>query len=263
MCWFRRSVGKICEWSTGLTASVPGVAPRLCTLSSTTVSFPAGIGPATAQRHQGHPGRSAAGNAGYAQRAGGAAFCRSAPCPHPGPSTMSGQSAGGRGDLPRARSRPDRHPAACLAPAGADRHHSWPGGVVQLPGRATECGPALHHHPVAAADALQQRGHGDQRGQVEQGPARLSVDRVVVEFSRPPFLQPEVVQLVQRADIILFAPGSLYTSIIPILQVPGLAEAIRNNTRALKVLVANIWVQKGETDVCPRCSGPQIFTSPI
>jgi uncharacterized cofD-like protein len=89
------------------------------------------------------------------------------------------------------------------------------------------------------------------------------VDRVVVEFSRPPFLQPEVVQLVQRADIILFAPGSLYTSIIPILQVPGLAEAIRNNTRALKVLVANIWVQKGETDVCPRCSGPQIFTSPI
>ena len=63
------------------------------------------------------------------------------------------------------------------------------------------------------------------------------VDRVVVDFSRTPFLQPEVVQLVQRADIILFAPGSLYTSIIPILQVPGLAEAIRRNTSALKVLV--------------------------
>ncbi|WP_448872166.1 gluconeogenesis factor YvcK family protein [Desulfobulbus propionicus] len=89
------------------------------------------------------------------------------------------------------------------------------------------------------------------------------VDRVVVEFSRPPFLQPEVVQLVQRADIILFAPGSLYTSIIPILQVPGLAEAIRNNTRALKVLVANIWVQKGETDVARDAPDRKFYVSDL
>jgi uncharacterized cofD-like protein len=89
------------------------------------------------------------------------------------------------------------------------------------------------------------------------------VDRVVVEFSRTPFLQPEVVQLVQRADIILFAPGSLYTSIIPILQVPGLAEAIRKNTQALKVLVANIWVQKGETDVARDAPDRKFYVSDL
>ncbi|MGD9949808.1 MAG: 2-phospho-L-lactate transferase CofD family protein, partial [Desulfobulbus sp.] len=89
------------------------------------------------------------------------------------------------------------------------------------------------------------------------------VDRVVVEFSRTPFLQPEVVQLVQRADIILFAPGSLYTSIIPILQVPGLADAIRKNTNALKVLVANIWVQKGETDVARDAPNRKFYVSDL
>jgi uncharacterized cofD-like protein len=89
------------------------------------------------------------------------------------------------------------------------------------------------------------------------------VDRVVALFSRNPFLQPEVVQLVQQADIILFAPGSLYTSIIPILQVPGLAEAIRKNTTALKVLIANIWVQKGETDAARDAPDRKFYVSDL
>lgn len=89
------------------------------------------------------------------------------------------------------------------------------------------------------------------------------VDRVLVEFCRPPFLQPEVVQLVQKAEIILFAPGSLYTSIIPILQVPGLAEAIRKNRTALKVLVANIWVQKGETDATRDAPDRKFYVSDL
>ncbi|MBM9614172.1 YvcK family protein [Desulfobulbus rhabdoformis] len=89
------------------------------------------------------------------------------------------------------------------------------------------------------------------------------VDRVVVDFSRPPFLQPEVVQQVEQADIILFAPGSLYTSIIPILQVPGLADAVRKNTQALKVLVANIWVQKGETDVARDAPDRKFYVSDL
>jgi uncharacterized cofD-like protein len=89
------------------------------------------------------------------------------------------------------------------------------------------------------------------------------VDRVLVEFSQPPFLQPEVVQRVQQADIILFAPGSLYTSIIPILQVPGLAEAIRKNQKALKVLVANIWVQKGETDATREAPDRKFYVSDL
>ncbi len=100
----------------------------------------------------------------------------------------------------------------------------------------------------------------DKSGKARRG---YPVDRVLVEFSRPPFLQPEVVRLVQEADIILFAPGSLYTSIIPILQVPGLAEAIRRNRSALKVLVANIWVQKGETDVARDAPDRKFYVSDL
>jgi uncharacterized cofD-like protein len=74
------------------------------------------------------------------------------------------------------------------------------------------------------------------------------VERVLVEFSDEPQLPDEVEEIVRKADVIIMAPGSLYTSIIPILQVPGLADLIRQNTTALKLLVANIWVQKGETD---------------
>ena len=75
------------------------------------------------------------------------------------------------------------------------------------------------------------------------------VDRVIVEFFRQPFVQPEVIGLIKQADVLIFAPGSLYTSIIPLMQSRGIAEAIRANRDSLKLLVANIWVQKGETDV--------------
>ncbi|MCL1979526.1 MAG: YvcK family protein, partial [Proteobacteria bacterium] len=89
------------------------------------------------------------------------------------------------------------------------------------------------------------------------------VDRVLVEFSHPPSLPAEVVGLVQQADIILFAPGSLYASIIPILQIPGLADAIRANATALKVLIANIWVQKGETDATHDAPDRKFYVSDL
>lgn len=87
-------------------------------------------------------------------------------------------------------------------------------------------------------------------GECKSGAARrgFPVDRVIVEFSGTPRLPADVAELLRSADIIIMAPGSLYTSIIPILQVPGLADLIRHNATALKLLIANIWVQKGETD---------------
>jgi Uncharacterized conserved protein len=89
------------------------------------------------------------------------------------------------------------------------------------------------------------------------------VDRVFVGFSSHPHLQQEVVQSVQQADIILFAPGSLYASIIPILQIPGLVEIIRSNSAALKVLIANIWVQKGETDATRDAPDRKFYVSDL
>ena len=75
------------------------------------------------------------------------------------------------------------------------------------------------------------------------------VDRLFVRFVEEPQVMPEVLSALKAADIILLAPGSLYTSTIPIFQVPGIAEAVCTNKKALKILVTNLWVQKGETDV--------------
>ncbi|MEA2084876.1 MAG: gluconeogenesis factor YvcK family protein [Thermodesulfobacteriota bacterium] len=76
-----------------------------------------------------------------------------------------------------------------------------------------------------------------------------AVDRVFVEFASDPNVPAETLKSITNADIIVFAPGSLYSSIIPILQVPGIADAVRKNRHALKFLTANLWVQKGETDL--------------
>jgi len=57
----------------------------------------------------------------------------------------------------------------------------------------------------------------------------------------------EALEEIRRADLIVIGPGSLYTSVISNLLVPGLPEAIRAS-RARKVYVCNIVTQPGQTD---------------
>lgn len=57
---------------------------------------------------------------------------------------------------------------------------------------------------------------------------------------------PAVIKSLNEADIIVLGPGSLYSSIIPNLLVPGVAEAVRRSN-ALKIYVCNLMTQKGET----------------
>lgn len=72
-----------------------------------------------------------------------------------------------------------------------------------------------------------------------------SVNHLWLEPSNPlPF--PPAVQAILNADLIVIGPGSLYTSVLPNLLVPGLAEAIRAS-KAMKFLVCNVANQKGET----------------
>lgn len=54
------------------------------------------------------------------------------------------------------------------------------------------------------------------------------------------------VQAILDADIVVIGPGSLFTSILPNLLVPGIAEALRT-THAYKIYVCNIAMQPGET----------------
>jgi len=72
------------------------------------------------------------------------------------------------------------------------------------------------------------------------------IERVYLE---PPHARayPRSVQAILAADLVVIGPGSLYTSILPTLLVPGIAEAIRASD-ALCIYVCNVATQPGETD---------------
>lgn len=58
---------------------------------------------------------------------------------------------------------------------------------------------------------------------------------------------PPALQAIFQADLIIMGPGSLYTSILPNLLVPDLAEALKH-ALAPKVYICNLATQPGETD---------------
>lgn len=58
---------------------------------------------------------------------------------------------------------------------------------------------------------------------------------------------PEALEAIHEADVIVLGPGSLYTSIIPNLLVPGISQAIAKSG-AIKLYVLNIMTQFGETE---------------
>ncbi|MBD2864660.1 gluconeogenesis factor YvcK family protein [Paenibacillus oceani] len=72
------------------------------------------------------------------------------------------------------------------------------------------------------------------------------INRVFIE---PADVSPleEAVEAIREADAILVGPGSLYTSILPNLLVPKLAEEIMRS-EAVKIFVCNVMTQPGETD---------------
>lgn len=71
---------------------------------------------------------------------------------------------------------------------------------------------------------------------------------VSVELSPPDVrAYTESVAAILEADLVVIGPGSLYTSILPNLLVPGIAEALRNSS-AQKVYICNVATQPGETE---------------
>src|SRR6266436_3565880 len=58
---------------------------------------------------------------------------------------------------------------------------------------------------------------------------------------------PGVLEAVHAADALILGPGSLYTSLLATLVVPGMAEAV-TRSRALRIFVCNAMTERGETD---------------
>jgi len=89
----------------------------------------------------------------------------------------------------------------------------------------------------------------DRQGGRLEGESRVSAAgppaRVELEPACPPAV-PEAVAAIRAADLILLGPGSLFTSIVPNLLVPGIAEAVASR-RGRLVWIANLMTQPGET----------------
>ena len=64
--------------------------------------------------------------------------------------------------------------------------------------------------------------------------------------ANPP-AHPEAVTALEQADLIIIGPGSLYTSIVPNLLIPGIAQAVADS-RALKVYVCNVAEEPRQTE---------------
>lgn len=58
---------------------------------------------------------------------------------------------------------------------------------------------------------------------------------------------PEAVQALLTADLIVMGPGDLFTSVVPNLLVEGIADAIRQSS-GKRVYVCNVMTKHGETD---------------
>lgn len=75
--------------------------------------------------------------------------------------------------------------------------------------------------------------------------ANQKIERV---FLSPENIQPmsHAVEAIKKAELIVISPGSLYTSILPNLIIPGIGSALKH-TLGKVVYVCNIMTQKGET----------------
>lgn len=58
---------------------------------------------------------------------------------------------------------------------------------------------------------------------------------------------PEALEAITEVDALVFAPGDLFTSLVPVLLVKGVAEAIRGSA-AKRLYVVNLVTKRGQTD---------------
>ena len=83
------------------------------------------------------------------------------------------------------------------------------------------------------------------RGQVEVATTAGLVCAVTLDPPEPE-ATPDAVEAIHAADWVVLGPGSLFTSMVPHLLVPGLRDAIAS-TSARRLLVLNLVPQTGET----------------
>ncbi len=86
------------------------------------------------------------------------------------------------------------------------------------------------------------------RGQHNSDSVKLeSGERPWLELEPEAHINPSARQSILEADLVVIAPGNLYTSIAPTLLVHGVTRAL-NETKAKKVYISNLVTKPGQTD---------------
>ncbi len=119
------------------------------------------------------------------------------------------------------------------------------GRVLAIQGRVL---PSTLHDVQLVASVQSKRAYRFKRveGESEIPKVEGTIKRVWLEPNNPTAFPPAI-QAILGADLIVVGPGSLFTSLLPNLLVPQIAEAIKAS-RALKFYICNVATQKGETD---------------
>ena len=87
---------------------------------------------------------------------------------------------------------------------------------------------------------------GEVKGQVAVAQTKAPIQAVYLEPAQP-MAYPGAVDAVLGADQVVLGPGSLFTSLIATLLVPGIRTALQE-TSARRIFVCNTRMQKGETE---------------
>ena len=87
-------------------------------------------------------------------------------------------------------------------------------------------------------------------GKLIAGESNITAEKGTVErlYINPPFAKAygPSEESILEADLVVIGPGSLYTSILPNLMVPGILDALLTTT-ALRIYVCNVATEVGET----------------
>jgi uncharacterized cofD-like protein len=110
--------------------------------------------------------------------------------------------------------------------------------------------PSTLEQVTLAADILIENEAGQTELQRVSGESAIThangrIQRVELEPANPR-AYPPALKAIFQAEIILIGPGSLYTSILPNLLIPDLAQALKH-ARAPVVYICNLATQAGET----------------
>jgi uncharacterized cofD-like protein len=88
-------------------------------------------------------------------------------------------------------------------------------------------------------------------GRTVRGETAIAADGSSIRTVRldppDPLAHPRALQAIERADLIVMGPGSLFTSTLPPLLIPGIREAVRA-AKVPRIYVCNLLQQPGETE---------------